>query len=191
MIPALGALTLTVPIPPGPGTSDYLLYMQPTFAGSTGEKVLGTPFRIRENPGCGYFVHCLSASNSTGVASTIGATGTPSVAANDLILIAQQLPVGEMGMFFYGHSAAQGWNPSGDGLLCVQAPLFRLRPATVASAQGTASLAIDLNSAPMNGGPGAILAGHRVYFQYVYRDSQSPGSAGFNYSNGLTVEYCP
>lgn len=190
VIPASGELDLTIPLPPGPGTSDYLLNVQPIFTSASGERVLGAPHRVLQTDACETWVQCHSTLNSTGVMASIGATGTPSIAANDIMLVARHMPHFEMGMFFYGFASTEGWNPVGDGNLCVALPLHRLPPALQSDGFGTVARPLDLNAAPANAGAGLIQSGQRVYFQYMYRDSASTG-AGFNFSQSVVVEYCP
>lgn len=191
-IPASGELTLAADLPPAPSTrTDWTLELQSLFIGANGEKALGAPHRHLESTRCHIWMHCQSRLHSGGTTGSMGVTGTPSYSTNDLQMVASHIPPLEMGVFFYGLAPAQGWNPLGDGILCVAAPHFRLGPAIQSGVLGTFHKPLDLQAAPLNSGPGEIRPGMRAYFQCMFRDAQSPGIHNFNFTNGVTVEFCP
>ena len=100
---------------------------------------------------------------------------------------------GEFGLFYYGPRQIQ--IPFGDGFRCVGAGssgLFRLNPPQRTSdALGYLCRQVDFNQPPASGGPGRIVAGSTWNFQFWYRDPLGPGSTGFNFSDGLSVQFCP
>lgn len=123
---------------------------------------------------------CVSAPNSTGSAARASATGSTSVAANDLTLRAGPLPDG-FGFFFYG-SAQAAPSPTGNGTLCLGGSLFR---SPVASATGLLlAVELDLATAPAS----AITAGSTWHFQGIFRDATA-GGAGFDLSNGVALTF--
>ncbi len=56
---------------------------------------------------------------------------------------------------------------------------------------GDLSRALDLTQPPASAGPGMIGAGEEWNFQFWYRDPTGPGGTGFNFSDGLSVHFCP
>ncbi|MFT5154333.1 MAG: hypothetical protein ACI841_004340, partial [Planctomycetota bacterium] len=134
---------------------------------------------------CGIANHCVSSANSTGSAVVLQATGSSSVAVNNLVLSADNLPLNENGLFFYGPGERQA--PFGPGHVCVQGPLQRLSLLN-SGAAGFVSHALDLTSPRQPSGQ--ISAGTNWSFQLYYRDAAA-GGAAFNTSDGLTVNFCP
>jgi thermitase len=130
--------------------------------------------------------YCSSLPNSVAMSAHIGFSGTPSYAANDLVLSASQCPPGVFGLFFYGPS--QTSVALGDGLLCVGGSVQRLSPLQTDS-QGAASQALDFNSPPFDSGNGQVMSGSTVNFQFWYRDTAA-GGAGSNLTDGLSVTIC-
>ena len=133
-----------------------------------------------------YATYCSATANSSGGAASIGATGSASAVAGDLVLHAQGLPSGVPGLFFYGGSATQ--LPFGDGFLCTAGAIFRLQPPLFSDDLGTVQRALDLSSPPADAGPGAIAPGDTWYFQFWFRDLAA-GGAGFNTTDGLAVSF--
>jgi len=132
--------------------------------------------------------YCNALPNSTGAIAVIGATGSTSLAANDLVLAATSLPDLKPSLFLY--SATPAAIPFGDGVLCLTGGLRRLGPLAQSDAAGTVMRAIDYASPPFNSGPGAITAGSTWRFQCWFRDPQG-GPAGFNLSTGLAAHFVP
>lgn len=120
------------------------------------------------------------AMNSTGQPGLLSTLGSSSQAANDLRLVATQLPPHEDAWFFY----ATGWQrrPHGDGLLGVSNPVDRVSPPVVINAQGRARIFARL---PQLG----IATGTSLYMQCLYLDPG--GSAGFNLTNALRIQLEP
>lgn len=129
---------------------------------------------------------CQAAANSTGAAAAIGSSGSTSVGADDLVLLATSCPPNVLGRFFYGPNEATTGTPFGNGWRCVGDPFFRL-PAFHVTASGTASFALDHDALP----PGGTIAPGSVWrFQHWYRDPAA-GGANFNTSDGLRATFCP
>ena len=129
-------------------------------------------------------VACSSSANSSGQVATLATTGSVSVAANDLVFQASQLPATQNAVLFYG--ASQSSVPFGNGTLCVGSPFGRL-DIVQASAIGEASWALDVNDPPNTATQ--ITAGTTWYFQAWYRDPAA-GGAAFNLSESLEVVFC-
>lgn len=132
--------------------------------------------------------YCSATPNSSGAAGQIFLAGSTSVTANDMILRSGNCPPGQIGLFIYG--ATQASNPVGDGVLCLAAPTYRLNPLATINSFGRASHALDFGAAPLNSGAGATLPGSTWNFTFGFRDPQG-GSAGFNFTDGIEVNFCP
>ncbi|MGD2018969.1 MAG: sialate O-acetylesterase [Planctomycetota bacterium] len=134
--------------------------------------------------------YCVTSPNAVGAGARIFSSGTPSLAANAFSLQAFYAPPLQAGLFFYGGEPAQ--LPLGNGTLCVGqgGGVFRLQ-AVQCDFLGSAFLPLDFDAPPMNGGAGQVFAGTPYHFQFCYRDPGGPGGAGFNFSDGLRVSFCP
>ena len=133
---------------------------------------------------------CTSATNSTGGAAMISASGSSSIAANDLQLVASPVPTGEPGIFYYGPDEVGGI-PFGEGFRCVGGPagtVKRLFPFAIGDGSNTMTLAVN-NTAAAHA-PQLGVAGSTWKFQAWFRDPQG-GPSGFNLSNGLSVDFVP
>lgn len=129
--------------------------------------------------------YCLSVANSTGFASTMSATGSASISANDLVLRADNLPA-QPGIFIAGPGQAQ--IPFFNGFLCIN-PNGLQRFFSVASPTGgVVTEAVDLASAAA-GGLNAM-SGSSYFYQRWNRDPVG-GGGNANFSDGLDVLYSP
>jgi len=131
---------------------------------------------------------CSSLLNSSGSASVMSATGSSSVAANDLVLSAGPGPVGEPGVFYYGPTDLAGI-PLGDGMRCVggaAGTVVRIFPFAVADGTGTMSTGID-NTNPAHA---QIAPGVTLHVQCWFRDPAA-GMSGFNLSDGYSIFFMP
>jgi len=129
--------------------------------------------------------YCVSTTNSTGVAATISASGTGSIAANDLILRVEG-QAQQPGIFIASRSPVQ--IPFFNGFLCVS-PTGLQRFLTVSSpTNGVTTEAVDIPNAT----PGGlnVSAGSSTYFQRWFRDPAAGGGSA-NFSDGLDVLYLP
>ena len=128
---------------------------------------------------------CTSTPNSTGVAATIVGQGSNSIAASDLVLVAESLPTSQGGLFFYGPDEAS--MPLGNGRLCVGAGatgLFRL-PVQDTGANGRFERAIHYTGAQSQ-----LAVGSTWRFQAWFRDPAAGGS-GFDLTDGLSSVFRP
>lgn len=159
--------------------------------GPSGELLLanhysGELWRVRARPG--FQVYCASTPNSTGAASTIGAGGSPSIAAANLTLLVDGLPPGAYG--FFVASAGRAYVPGfagTQGTLCLDLPIHRWSKRVVqADTQGRASLTSDLTDLPWGAVPGV---GETWNFQHWTRDL-APGPTS-NLSNAVAVTFAP
>ena len=118
----------------------------------------------------------------------MGACGSTSLTANQLTLHVTGAPALQFGLFLYG--ADQDFFFVGDGAICVKPPLVRLKPVMLTDGAGTVSFPLDLSVPPFSGGPHQVGAFETWHFQFWFRDPPG-GPAGFNFSDGLAVTFCP
>ncbi len=157
--------------------------------------IFGDPsLTIHNDPGCSGdppVTYCDGYPNSAGPGASMGYSGSTSIAAGDLTLMAVGAIPGQFGLFYYG--PAQISVPFGEGLRCVGSGgvgVFRILPPLTADSWGMYQLTLDYNAPPLNSGAGEITPGSEWNFQMWYRDPAG-GPFGFNYSDGLHVEFCP
>ncbi len=121
--------------------------------------------------------------NSTGSGALLAATGTSSLAANDLVLHASSMPGSTSALLFQGTSPVNGGAGVvfGDGLRCAGGNVTRL--GTRAASAGAASWGPGL--------PHGIGLPTTLQFQVWYRNVVGPCGSGWNLSNGLAVAFTP
>ena len=124
--------------------------------------------------------YCTSGSNG----AQISASGTASVAANDLTLIADGLPTSVNGLFFYGN--LQNSVPLGNGTLCVagSSGIFRLVPPQNSGAAGEVQRLVDLTNPPLPAGQ--VTAGSTWNYQFWFRDGGSS-----DLTDAITIQFVP
>ena len=127
--------------------------------------------------------YCTSVAGASGVPATISASGSTSVAANEVELHAAGLPPSQSGIFLYGPNAIQ--TPFAGGFLCVGGGVKRLLPPLNSGASGTIHRVLDLTAPPANAGPFAILPGSTWRFQAWFRD---PATVS-NLTDGLALTF--
>lgn len=150
-------------------TPSGIVYDNINFAEETG---LGTSY-------------CTSTPNSSGGAAVISASGSTSLAANDLALSAGPVPDGQFGIFYYGPNQTQV--AFGNGFQCVAGPNLARLPVTV-TAGGSLDTLMDNTMPPY---PAVtILAGSTWNFQAYFRDPAA-GGAMFNLSDALQLTFQP
>jgi hypothetical protein len=141
------------------------------------------------SPGTNY---CLAAINSTGAAAAISAAGSASVAANNLTLTADGLPMATFGFFIVGPDQGFVMNPGGSsGNLCLSGSIGRyVGPGQIQNTMSTNSfsLAADLTMVPSPTGPFAVMPGMTLNFQAWYRDTSAMGATS-NFTNGLEITF--
>lgn len=136
--------------------------------------------------------YCTAAVNSTGNAASMSATGSTSVAANDVTLMASDMPQNAFG--FFATSLTQGFvaNPGGSqGNLCLGGSIGRYVGAGQvqnSGATGSISLAIDLTQHPTPGGLIAVQVGETWNFTAWFRDSVG-GVPTSNFADGLEITF--
>ncbi len=133
---------------------------------------------------CSESNYCVLSPNSAGPGATISSNGNLSVAGNGFNLICTAAPANQFGLFFYGD--AQTSTNLGNGTLCVGGNIFRL-PAVQVDALGQALYNVDFTNLSA---AGQIVAGSTWNWQFWMRDTPA-GGAGYNFSNGLSVTFCP
>jgi len=127
--------------------------------------------------------------NSSGLSGTMSAIGTSTVANNNLVIVASDLPPNQFGIFVT--SMTQAFIPGGGGTtngnICVGGMIGRFsRPGEILAtgAAGAFSLPIDLTDVPQGNGTVSVVAGQTWNFQAWHRDSVGLGS---NFTDGLEV----
>ncbi|MFT5734394.1 MAG: hypothetical protein ACI8WY_003076 [Planctomycetota bacterium] len=132
--------------------------------------------------------------NSTGLGARLDVTGSSSVAADDLGLVATQLPPNTAVLFLMANAPRRVVFMN--GLLCVGGPMskiYRLPPIMNSGPDGTASYGPGLVAAsksPLVPVPGGIQAGETWYMQAYFRDMTGCGN-GANTSNSVMVTFTP
>lgn len=130
--------------------------------------------------------YCIAAPNSQGPnGAHLSITGSSSLAQNDLVLVASGVRPGAPGFFYFG--ATQQQIPLGNGYSCAGTPLFRLAaPNLFADASGVLRRPVDFTvGSALNIQPGSVWN-----FQVKYRDIPG-GGAGYNFTDGLQLTFCP
>ncbi len=137
--------------------------------------------------------YCLPApTNSTGLAGLLRAEGTTLASANNVTLIAEQLPANVFAMFLaseYEDYLSPVHNSQ--GALCLGGFVGRFTgPEEIQSSgpQGTISLQIDLISVPTSLGFEIAEAGETWYFQAWHRDSNPNVTSNFTSAVSITFE---
>jgi len=133
--------------------------------------------------------------NSTGVGgrllSNIQSGGSVSLALDNLVLTASQLPLNVQGMVYMGRSSRPP-TTFYDGLRCINLPV--LRHATKNSgASGSFALGpgIAALSLARFGASGTISAGDTLFFQTWYRDPTGPCGTSANVTSAIKVTFLP
>ncbi|MEM9801217.1 MAG: S8 family serine peptidase [Planctomycetota bacterium] len=143
-----------------------------------------------ECPGeCGITNYCIAEPNSTGGAAFLGASGSTSVAANDLVIFAANCPPNSVGLF--ANSPDRASTPIANGTLCLGAQtlgtIIRLGTAPV-DGLGNVVYSFDNTAPPL---PIAqVTPGSTWNFQFFFRDLAA-GGGNANLTDGLSVTFCP
>jgi|694.fasta_scaffold84190_2 hypothetical protein len=128
--------------------------------------------------------YCSALPNSTGGSALMSYAGSASIAANNFQLLTSGAPANKLAL--YAYSTTQASTPAGNGILCLGSPFVRL-PAINTTSTGDAGYLLNFGSLPA---AGPILPGDTRHFVLWYRDPAA-GGANFNFSNGLSVQFCP
>ncbi len=130
--------------------------------------------------------------NVSGLAASIGASGSRSVAQNDLVLSAVNLPQSSFTIFLTSRTQGYVPNPGGGlGHLCIVGAIGRyVGPGQIQNSgmAGSVSLALDLTQHPTPSGLVAVMPGETWNFQAWYRDALG-GNATSNFSDALEVTF--
>lgn len=115
----------------------------------------------------------------------LDASGSASVAADDLVLVASSLPATTPTLFFQGTTQVNGGAGSvfGDGLRCVGGTITRLGIRTASA--GVAAIGPGLAA------HGGWTAGQTLDFQAWYRNVVGPCGSGYNLSNARAITFEP
>jgi CarboxypepD_reg-like domain/Cytochrome c554 and c-prime len=127
-------------------------------------------------------LYCSGATNSTGNTAHMSATGSASVANNDLVLVASGIPDPANGAFFVGDGTTS--TPFGNGTLCVNGTVGRF-PIIGPSAGSVVSQPVNNQQVP---GGFLVQPGTTLNFQYYFRDPLA-GGASFNLTDGYQVTF--
>ena len=129
--------------------------------------------------------------NSTGMEGVMDATGSNSASANNVTLMASQLPTNQFGIFVT--STTQGFAPgaggTSNGNICLAGTIGRYSAAAQilsTGATGEISLALDLGATPQGSGFVTIMAGETWNFQAWFRDGVGLGS---NFTDGYSIDF--
>lgn len=124
--------------------------------------------------------------NSTGHGASLDADGSPSVAADDLTLVASGMPPHVSVLLFQGTTQVQGGAGSvfGDGLRCAGGVVKRFT-VQATDASGAATWGPGLAAS------GGWSAGLTENFQATYRNHGGPCGSGFNLSSARSITFVP
>jgi hypothetical protein len=156
----------------------------------------GTTFRPRVwngtmcyRPVLGDPVCSPAAPNSTGAPASIVASGSSSVADDDVRLTALGVPPGALVLGIASRATANVSMPGGSqGTLCLGGSIGRFaQQAAAASPGGAATVDVDLMAMPTPTGPVAVQPGESWSFQAWYRDA-NPGPTS-NFTDAVTVQF--
>ncbi len=133
--------------------------------------------------------YCTPVANSTGAPARMYGTGTASLAANNLVLNVDQLPLNSFG--FFNRGTATAFTPAagnGQGTLCVGGTVTRGVGGAIVSSGATGAVSLAANLGSLAGG--TPTAGATLWLQYWYRDTVG-GTPTSNLSNALQIKVLP
>lgn len=125
-------------------------------------------------------------SNSTGLPAALSAIGSESVVADNVRLVATDMPANQFGYFLTSQTQGFVTPPGSNGNLCLSGNIGRyVHDVMNSGAGGTFELQIEVNQMPVNPQV-AIQPGETWNFQGWFRDS-AVGSS--NFTDGLSVTF--
>lgn len=124
--------------------------------------------------------------NSTGFSAGISAFGSDSVAANNVTLSTDNMPLNQFGYYLNSQTLSSPINPPGSsGNLCLIVQVGRYNGQVFnTGATGDSSLGLDLAQTPTPGGNVAIQPGETWYFTTWYRDGPTS-----NFSDVVKIDF--
>jgi hypothetical protein len=174
---------LTVAVPANAGPGDVLVKTSASGGASLSN---AWPFTPNTGPLCpSPYNFCFTSPNTFDPnGSYMGWAGSQFVSNNDFVLIASSVPPNAAGLFFMGLN--ETFSTFGNGFRCVGGSVARFS-VIHANTFGDAVQNVDMTVSPALG---RIVAGSTWKFQFWYRNPLA-GGAGFNLSDGLSVDFCP
>lgn len=177
----------------GDGIYDPVTEVQTLYDDTTAAVDLGSPKGIVlvAGPGpigqseCGpAIVH------SGGQSAVASAFGSTSVAANDVTLHAEALPLNAFGIFAASRQAGNVIPPGSQGRLCLGGSIGRYQTSVLNSgASGSFELAIDVTAIPEGPVFSAAVAGDTWRFQAWFRDANPTATS--NFTDAVAVTFAP
>ena len=127
--------------------------------------------------------------NSSGQSAVISAVGSTIVAANNLTLTVNQMPLNQFGYFL--NSDTKGFIPfpgGSQGNLCLGGSIGRhTKQIGNSGSTGVLSISVDLTNLPRPAGPYQVLAGETWNFTCWFRDKNPTVTS--NFSDGITITF--
>ena len=136
---------------------------------------------------CGFTNYCNVTLNSTGLSGLLTASGSSTVADQNLTFTATNIPSGVNGMLFMSESRARTPIFGSDGILCLGAPQIRFQSQLQNSGPaGVTAVSPDFANLPQ----GAVfLPGSTWNFQVWHRDANPQSTS--NTTDAVEVRFCP
>jgi hypothetical protein len=180
----LGGTQIICTTPIGAGDGDIVVKVP-----GGGFNTISNAWPANVTPGqpCNPPVHSctLNPNSFTPFGAYMNYSGTTSVAQNNLTLIASDIPPTMLTIFYYGRTESVSY-PFGNGVTCIDAPLFRLLPAINANGAGVATRVVDLNNMAPGG---SMVVGNSMHASAYFRDPAA-GGANFNTADALSWVWC-
>jgi len=127
--------------------------------------------------------------NSTGVGALLTGAGSARIASDDLVLLAERMPLNQNGIFWIGDGQIDV--PFGDGHLCVGSGGIGNFHFPVQSSRHRGAFVLGPGIVAQSSSAITIAPGSTWNFQAGYRDPLGPCGLGFNTTNALAVTWAP
>ncbi|QDV05788.1 hypothetical protein Poly30_12900 [Planctomycetes bacterium Poly30] len=165
-------------------------YTQPDSWYGQGLIVMKLEFSEPTGPGTNY---CMANNTSLGAPAVMGASGSQTLADNELTLEASGLPPFSFAFFITSQTQAFVANPAGSaGNLCLSGSVGRyVGPGQIqqAGTAGTIALAVNLGMIPQPNGFVSAMVNETWNFQAWFRDTGSTGTPTSNFTDGLAITF--
>lgn len=127
--------------------------------------------------------------NSTGRSGTLRSSGCGTLAANNLVLTATDLPVNQVGIFLTSRTTnLVPFAGGGQGTLCLGGAIGRFSSQAASTGPaGELTLQVDANQLPIPGGSHTVAPGETWNFQAWFRDT-NPGPTS-NFTDAVEVTF--